>query len=1167
MRLKKLLIAGFKSFVDLTDIRLPSYLVGVVGPNGCGKSNVIDAVRWVMGESSAKLLRGDSMSDVIFNGSTSRKPISKASVELIFDNSDGKAKGAFARFSEISIKRILTRDGTSDYLINNVKARRKDVLDIFRGTGLGPRSYSIIEQGMVSRIVEAKPEEIRSFIEDAAGISHYKERRRDTENRIEHTRTNLERVDDIRQEIARQLSRLKRQSKQAKRFKELKNEEQALDGQCRLLQLRQFENQLLAETRASENKRNQMESEIAKLRKVEAAVAKLQKQRADVREQYDRLQEEYYPLSAEIAEIEQKIEFLEQNKASNAVEARQLETERQARMEQIRNANQQRLDIERKLSTLQPALEQKEAELGKIQIDYDKADQELREWSAEMQRYNEKQYQPRQQVQIQQSRIEYLENRIRELGNEENSVEASLEETSSRLGDNELATLKQELSDHDQACRACESELQTSETALEGILNKIDARRDELSRFTNHSHELNSRLNSLEEIQSAYLADDDHAIENWIHAMGLEGGGKLFEQLSIAEGWEDAVDRVLGDLLSARCIEKIVEESLKHRPDATLSLIQSTAGTDIAGPHADHLLAKIDDGKEWLCGLLDGVRTANSIEDALARQGELKGQDIFVTRNGDLVGSNWIRFCKSDQQKTGMLVRREEISQLRRKIEKTNDQIQTVKSNLSALEEQRQLQDQTLRKHRNKLAELRSGSSQLHGQLGREETVWQESLNRLERYKERRQYLADKLVATKHELEQAQASRKTFLSSVEEMQKQREAMLEKNRNLDETASTTLSEFNRAREEFHKAQLAAHQLTSELNTLDERLARMEKDQQSAFQRLDDLALAESTRNSKSKELKGSLDGLLQRKTISGGKLAKSKDHVSDIDDKLTAAQRQLREINGQVENCREALSAQDLRKQEARVLHDRQLQTMHEHGFQIDEIAAELPQDASIGEWEQKLDKLRSKVEKIGPVNLVAIQEFEELSERETYLDSQHSDLTEALATLENAIKKIDHESRTRFKDTFDRINSGFNRFFPELFGGGKADLLLVADDLLTAGVTVMARPPGKRNSHIHLLSGGEKALTAVALLFALFELNPAPFCLLDEVDAPLDDANVGRYCDTLKRLANKSQLIVVTHNKITMESMDRLLGVTMEESGVSRIVSVDVGQAIEMAVG
>ncbi len=1168
MRLKKILIAGFKSFVDLTDIRLPEHLVGVVGPNGCGKSNVIDAVRWVMGETSARLLRGDSMSDVIFNGSTSRKPISKASVELVLDNSDGRSPGKFASFSEISVKRILTRDGTSDYLINNIKSRRKDVMDLFRGTGLGPRSYSVIEQGMVSRIVEAKPEEIRAFIEDAAGISKYKEKRRETENRIEHTRTNLERVDDVRQEISRQLHRLKRQSAQARRFKNLKSEEREVAGQYNVLQLIQLENQLLSETRSSESKRNLLESEMAELRKVEAEVTKLQEHQAESREMYESLQEEYYPLSAEIAEAEQKLEFLEQNKTTNTSEIQQIETGQIERSKQLEQMNQKRKEIQESQSALQPSLEKKASQLDRIQAEYDQADQDLREWAAKVHEFNEKQYAPRQEAQIHQSRIEYLENRITELSNEQCSIETSIEETTNQLSDGNLAILRKKLSDHENTCQECESGLHQSEAELNRIIKDIEAGRDELSQYTNQNHELNSRVQSLEEIQAAFFVKDDKAIQGWMDSMEIENCKKLFEILSIEDGWEHAADRVLGDLLSAMYVDTVTGEFVKQRPDANLSLIlNAPANKHPAPPQPDDLIERVDQGKELLRGLLDGVRTAMSIEDALARREELKGREIFVTRDGTLVGVNWVSFSKSDQQKTGMLVRREELSQLRTRIRQIDEQINMAQLKIAELQEHRQYQDEDVHAHRTKLAELRSGSSELHGQIGREETAWQESLNRIQVLEDRKQQLAEKIAVSGEELQQARQSLKDSLSNVEDMRNQQQAMLGKNRSLDEIASNKLSELNRAREEFHEARLKSQQLTSALSTTDERLERLNKDHEYALDRLDELAFAEATRKTRTEQLQKALEKLLERKAISGKNLAESKNHISGIDRKLSTAQGQQKQINIRVENCREALTQQDMRKQEVRVLHDQHVQAMQENDFSIDQIRSSLAEDASIEEWKDRLDKISAKVEKIGPVNLVAIQEFEELSERETYLNSQHADLTEALSTLESVIRKIDQESRARFKETFDKVNMGFNRFFPELFGGGKAELLLVADDLLTAGITVMARPPGKRNSHIHLLSGGEKALTAVALLFALFELNPAPFCMLDEVDAPLDDANVSRYCETLQKLSDNSQLIVITHNKITMEAMDRLLGVTMEESGVSRIVSVDVGRAVEMAAG
>ncbi|MYB33540.1 MAG: chromosome segregation protein SMC, partial [Gammaproteobacteria bacterium] len=856
---------------------LPGHLVGVVGPNGCGKSNVIDAVRWVMGETSAKLLRGDSMLDVIFNGSTSRKPVSKASVELVMDNSDGKLPGKFASFSEISVKRVLTRDGTSDYLINNIKSRRKDVMDLFRGTGLGPRSYSVIEQGMVSRIVEAKPEEIRIFIEDAAGISRYKEKRRETENRIEHTRTNLERVDDILQEISRQLNRLKRQSTQARRFKDLKSEEREVEGQYNVLQLIQLESRLLSETRSSESKRNQLESEMAGLRKIEAEVAKLQEQQAESRERYDSLQEEYYPLSAEIAEAEQKLEFLEQNRTTNTSEIQQIEAEQIERSGQIRQMNQQRREIEKNQSALQPSLEKKESQLDRIQEEFDQADQELREWAAKVQEFNEKQYSPRQEAQIHQSRIEYLENRINELSNEQGSVETTIEETANQLDDEDLAILRKKLDDHENTCQECESGLHRGEAELNRIIKDIEARRDELNQHTNQNHELNSRVKSLEEIQSAYFEKDDKAIQSWMDSMEMKGRRKLFEILSIEDGWEHAVDRVLGDLLSAMYVDTITSEFVKQRPDAGLSLIlDAPTGKHPGVSQPDNLLERIDQGKELLQGLLDGVRTATSIEDALARREELKGQEVFVTRNGALVGVNWVSFSKSDQQKTGMLVRREELSQLRTRIRKVNEQIDIAQQKVEELQEHRQVQDETVRTHRTKLAELRSSSSELHGQIGREETAWQESLNRIQVLKDRKQHLAEKIEASREDLQQARKLLEDSLSNVEDMKKQQQAMLGKNRSLDEIASSKLSELNRAREEFHEDRLKSQHLASELNTADERLERLNKDHDNALDRLDELAFAEATRKTRAEQLEKTLEGLLERKSISGRKLAESKN---------------------------------------------------------------------------------------------------------------------------------------------------------------------------------------------------------------------------------------------------------------------------------------------------
>ena len=730
MQLKHIKLSGFKSFVDPTKISFPTNMVGVVGPNGCGKSNVIDAVRWVLGELSAKNLRGESMVDVIFNGSEKRKASGQCSIELLFDNSTAKIGGEYASFNEVSIKRVMTRDAQSDYFINNTKCRRKDVQDIFLGTGLGPSSYAIIEQGMVSKLVSAKPDELRTHLEEAAGVSKYRERRRETESRIKRTKENLSRVKDIRDEIARLIKRLENQAKAADKYNLLKQKKSNL-------------------------------------------------------------------------ELDKAIIF--------SIEAKN-----------------NRDDLQKKLDALNRDLKIKNAESETIQSQID---------------------QFRTQNESVLNEYEVAQKNFYSIGAEIAKREANLQNIN-------------------------RSESETKESLQKAIQNLEKAKEteknfDELSPSEKAMHILDSIISTIEKFQIKNDSIGEKAIE-------LKG--------------------LLTDILN-------------------IATAQSKSLTD----------------------------------EYLSRQSDLEGQISEAEKLKLSIENEMKEFVGKSSEAESILI------SLRQKQSKFNDELRELENNKS--------------------------------------------------------------------------------------------------------------------------------------------------------------------------------------------------ISDLDS---------RSISENITNIRIELKTYEINL-------DNSNKKIKEAGIDIDSIEFSEYKGITLDDLDNKLTDIETKIIRLGAINLAAPEEIEEESKRKEDLDNQYSDLTEALDKLTGAIKKIDQETKTIFKDSFDSVNIKLKEMFPKLFGGGVAELTLTDDDALNAGVILMARPPGKKNSSISQLSGGEKALTALALVFAIFDLNPAPFCLLDEVDAPLDDLNTLRFIDMVEEMSKSVQFIFITHNKVSMERSDHLMGVTMQEAGVSRMVSVDVNQALELA--
>jgi chromosome segregation protein len=1167
MRLDKIHVAGFKSFVDPTSIQIPGDLVGIVGPNGCGKSNVIDAVRWVMGESSARNLRGDSMADVIFNGSVSRKPVGKASVELVFDNTQGKAPGSYASYSEISVKRTLSRDGTSEYLINNSRCRRRDITDMFRGTGLGHRSYSIIEQGMVGRIVEARPEELRAFVEEAAGVSKYKDRRRETETRIRHTRENLDRIDDIRSELAAQLRKLQRQSQAARRYQRFKDEERTVNGELLALRFRSQKATIDQQLRNTAEAELCVESNVSKQRSIERVIEETRSDQMASQELVNTVQGELYSLGADIATIEQNIEH-----------ARETEHQQRGELDRLRDTfgelkNQERDDGER--------LNELEAELGNLRgsrIEREKTvrlaeqtltarEEDLDRWQREWEDFTQRAAEPAQQQEVERNRIEQLDSR--DLGLQQRLARLD-EEDQGLLEEEELLDLdavRAQAAEGQRIVHDCGERIQqvvvsidVSRQAVEGVREQLDVERQRL-------HEMTGRLESLRELQAAALDTDDDRYQAWLRARGLSNAPRLAREVRADSGWERAADTILGERLAGLGVGnlEIAISGDQELPGANLFLVES-GGIESQGDD-DTLLSRMRSPRYDLRPLLAGVYVAETVEEALSRRQTLQSWESVVTRSGVVVGRNWLRAPAGQSVHGGILTRGEEIQQLESERQNLELRIKNLEQQLDAAENRSQAAIGQQRKLQDESEVLQNNLAKVRQVLASREARAAQIYARTDQLRTESEELASDLTNIGDQLAEA---RRNFALAEDEtgsLERDRETLLENRNQLTEVLTSARQEVHERRDQLHATELKIQGLQVSVDSIRSTMERLAVQSKRVEQHQLELERTLDRGDEPERDYNQKLDELLKNRQAAEERLGLARKDYSQKEEALRGERARLSECEQEIAVARDVLEQHRIQAREYSVRFETLNEQIRAGNFSIDSLLEDLVEGASEPEWQNRAEQLAEKIQQIGPVNLVAIDEFDEQSKRKEYLDRQNNDLNDALGTLEGVIKKIDRETRERFKMTFDLLNRGFREFFPQLFGGGTAVLELTEDDLLKTGVTVMARPPGKRNSTIHLLSGGEKALTAVALLFALFRLNPAPFCILDEVDAPLDDANVERYCSTLRSLSERTQLIVITHNKITMESADILLGVTMGEPGVSAIVSVDVDRAVGMADG
>lgn len=1159
MRLKCIKLAGFKSFVDPTTVNFPSNMSAVVGPNGCGKSNIIDAVRWVMGESSAKNLRGESMTDVIFNGSNTRKPVAQASIELIFDNSDNSLVGEYAAFAEISIRRRVSRDGQNTYFLNGTKCRRRDITDIFLGTGLGPRSYSIIEQGMISKLIEAKPEDLRNFIEEAAGISKYKERRRETENRIRRTHENLARLTDLREELERQLDRLHRQAQAAEKYQEYKAEERQLKAQLSALKWQALNEQVGQREGVIGSQEVAFEALVAEQRNADAAIERLRDGHHELSERFNLVQGRFYSVGGDIARVEQSIQHGQQRQRQLQDDLRDAERARQETESHLGHDRTLLATLGEEMDMLIPEQELSAAAAEEASAQLEEAEAGMQGWQERWDGFNQRSAEPRRQAEVQQARIQQLEQSLERVLERERRL---ADERTQLAADPESAAI---LELNEQAA-AGELELETLQAAEEALVERLEQLRDELQRASQAQQQaqgelqrLNGRIASLEALQQAAL-DPGAGTADWLREHGLDQRPRLAEGLRVEAGWELAVETVLGADLQAVQLDDFQGLDLAGFSQGDLRLVAAgQGGARIAGS----LLGKVESRLD-LAPWLGRVRPVESLDEALAGRAALAADESLISRDGYWVGRNFLRVRRASEAESGLLARGQELERLHAERDEREATLERLDEALQTLRDQQRQQEETREQQRRQVQDEARRLSEVKARLSAQQA-------RVEQLNLRRQRLEGELAeldeqrALEHEqLGEARLVLQDALDAMATDTEQRERLLAERDDLRERLDRIRQEARQHKDQAHQLAVRLGSLRAQHDSTRQALERLSQQFERLEERREQLSLNLEEGAAPLEELRMKLEELLERRMAVEDELKLARLALEDADRELrdaekrrTQAEQQSQLLRGQLEQQRMEWQALTVRR---KALQDQLL----EDGYDLHGVLATLPEGASEPAWDEELERLAARIQRLGPINLAAIDEYQQQSERKRYLDAQNDDLVEALDTLENVIRKIDKETRNRFKETFDQINAGLQALFPKVFGGGHAYLELTGEDLLDTGVAIMARPPGKKNSTIHLLSGGEKALTALALVFAIFQLNPAPFCMLDEVDAPLDDANVGRYARLVKEMSEKVQFIYITHNKIAMEMADQLMGVTMHEPGCSRLVAVDVEEALSL---
>ncbi len=1171
MRLTHIKLAGFKSFVDPTAIGTPGQLVGIVGPNGCGKSNVIDAVRWVLGESKASALRGESMQDVIFNGAGERKPVGRASVELHFDNDQGRIGGQWGQYAELSIKRVLTRDGDSSYYINNIPVRRRDIHDLFLGTGLGPRAYAIIEQGMISRVIEAKPEELRVFLEEAAGVSKYKERRKETEGRLADTRDNLARVEDIRLELGHQLEKLESQARVAAEYRDL-------EGRLRRAQQLLWYAKQQDAARARERHATEiatltvaLESLQAEVRALESGLERLRRDHYAAGDALHERQGAFYAANAEVTRLEQQLAFARESETRITQQVAQLTEQLGAIEGQQRGLADGRAQGEAALAACIEACGRTIVEERDAAAELPPLEEGLRAAAAVGSDLQQRIALGEQAIRVLETRRDNVQRMLAELGQRRQRLEAERDALQAPVTaqitdvEEQLAQESAELASKEAGIGALRDRVQALQERRRGAGEAAEATQRKLA-------DLEARAQALAALQARIGQGRDRA--EWLQEHGLTEAHRLFAALDVDPAWNDALEAVLRERLEAielPALGQTLDWLGEGRPLPGRLAAYATGepiGQEPAdeGVPPDALLSKVRATApvaRLLADWLRGVRCIEQLEDGLARRAELSAGESFVTPDGHLVGAWSVSFFAPDSELHGVLVRQRELAELDEALTEVRERAAAART------AQAEIEAELEQSQRDYHAESQAFSSQQRRCHDLELELMQLS-QAAAAAERRRAQIAQELgdLAAQHAAEagQAEALRAEIADGQSRLHDER-ATLESARHGRNEAEVALA---RGRERIRLAERAAQEAAFAERSARERLAEHDRRREALVQQhAQQQQLLDQLTSERSAIDWTPVEQALQRQLAARGEaeqaLAAARDALEGLGARLRASEEARLAAEQRLDPARARIADMRLKEQAAALQEQQFVEQLAEVHAEVAALPEALKAFGSKSGLPGEIERLQKALEELGAVNLAALDELGMARERKQYLDAQAEDLTDAMATLESAIRQIDKESRQLLQQTFEMVNQNFAQLFPALFGGGRAELILTGEEILDSGVQVIAQPPGKRNTSIHLLSGGEKAMTAIALVFALFQINPAPFCLLDEVDAPLDDPNTERFCKMVRTMAGQTQFLFISHNKISMEMASQLVGITMPEPGVSRIVQVDIGEALELA--
>ena len=1172
MRLNSIKLSGFKSFAEPTNFVLPGQMVGVVGPNGCGKSNIMDAVRWVLGESKASELRGESMQDVIFSGTTTRKQASRASVELTFDNSDHRAGGQWGQFGEIAVKRVLTRDGNSSYYINNQPVRRRDVQDVFLGTGLGPRAYAIIGQGTISRIIESRPEELRLFLEEAAGVSKYKERRRETENRLSATTENLTRVEDILRELNANLEKLEKQAEVAAQYNALQTKVTLKQQQLWFLKRAEAEAEQDSVRVEGLKSVNELEERMADIRNNESGLETLRQAHYEASDHVNQAQAKLYEATAEVGRLEAEIRYV--------VEGRQRVTQRlQQLSEQILLWNSRSEEAQGEIENIEGAgmNAEEQAEMLAAQVEEQtmrlpdledalraaqKADADQRSLVVQVQ----------QQIQVlaaeQRSLDEQrrqLETRFERLRTDRNALETP-DEARLLSMQNQLAEA-QELAE---VAQAVFEELQESVPQLD---EDRRTRQQTVNQENGRHADLSARLEALKALQEKVKTDGK--LQPWLAKHGLDGMQGLWTRIAIESGWENALEAALRERLGALEVGRLdmvrgfLGSGGQDAPPARLAFFSPPqAGLSAAVGKFTRLsdLLKINDAglRAVLSNWLTGCYTAPTLDEALAKRSELQPGDTIYVASGHAVTAHSVTFYAQDSEQSGLLARAQEIEHLEKEVRAQSLMAEEARSALVRAESTYADASQRLVSARRESSEAQTQTHALQVETLR--------LSQLaDQARARNAQISSDLSEVEAQLSDIEERKVTAEARFEELDMQLADSQERHAQLGDKVLESERRLNESREQLRSLERQAQEATFSHRSLHARRAELSRTIETASQQTRALTEEQQRAEDELKRLtdaaaQGGLQDALDLKMQREQAVGMRRSEYDDLTNKLRASDERRQSLEKALDPLRQRITEFQLKEQAARLGLEQYSNLLTEAEADLAAIAQSIAEgNVRVHGLQGEIDRLHREIQALGAVNLAALDELTLARERKTFLDAQMDDLTKAMNTLEEAIRKIDAETRELLSGTFDKVNQHFGRMFPELFGGGQAKLVITGDEILDSGVQVVAQPPGKKNQTIHLLSGGEKALTAIALVFAIFQLNPAPFCLLDEVDAPLDDANTERYAKLVSSMSKSTQFLFISHNKIAMEMAGQLIGVTMQEQGVSRIVAVDMESALSMA--